>query len=196
MKAYAQRICALLILIGPAWAFAAEPAMPAPDRLPDDTWILVNWHGVANASRVRDSNPVLKLWHDPQFAKVRDQLVEQISGSLKEGSATERRAATDDVLSILENPLVIGISGDPFVRGIDGMHLFRGAEQEGQGSGVDTPAWQGQAPSRLGGLLLCIPRHAGPQDCEDHGAETRRQRGPGGAASATEDQLHLRSLGG
>jgi hypothetical protein len=133
VKAYAQRICALLLLAGPAWAFAAEPAMPAPDRLPDDTWILVNWHGVTNANRVRATNPMLKLWHDPKFAQAREQIVEQISGSLrKEDSAADRRAAVDDVLSILENPLLIGISGDPFVRGPDNMHLFAVLNRKGK----------------------------------------------------------------
>lgn len=133
MKAYAQRICALLILAGPAWAFAAAPTVPAPDRLPENTWVLVNWHGVANAERVRGTNPVLKLWHDPQFATARDQIIEKIAGSLqKDGSADERRAAIDDALSILENPLVIGVAGEPFARGTDSAHLFAVLNRKGK----------------------------------------------------------------
>ncbi len=133
MKACAQRICALLILAGPALAFAAAPAMPSPDRLPEDTWVLVNWHGVANADRVRDTNPVLKLWHDPRFATAREQIVEQVSGSLrKEDSAADGRAAIDDALSILENPLLIGVSGDPFARGADSAHLFAVLNRKGK----------------------------------------------------------------
>jgi hypothetical protein len=121
------------MLAGPAWVFAAAPAMPAPDRLPDDTWALVSWHGVASADRVRGTNPVLKLWHDPQFATARDQIIEQISGSVrKEDSAADRRATVDDALSILENPLVIGFSGDPFARGPDTVHLFAVLNRKGK----------------------------------------------------------------
>ena len=133
MKACARRICALLILVGPAWAFAAAPAIPTLDRLPDDTWVLVNWHGVANADRVRTTNPVLKLWNDPQFATARDQIVEQIAGSMKrERSPADNRAAIDDVLSILENPLLIGFAGDPFARGTDTAHLFAVLNKKGK----------------------------------------------------------------
>jgi hypothetical protein len=133
VKACAQRIYALLMLAGPAWAFAAAPTVPGPDRLPDDTWVMVNWHGVANADRVRASNPVLKLWHDPQFATAREQIVEQISGSARnEESPAEARAAIEDVLSILENPLVIGVAGDPFARGGDSAHLFGVLNRKGK----------------------------------------------------------------
>jgi hypothetical protein len=100
---------ALLVLGLPALALAAAPTVPGVDRLPADTWVLVNWHGVSAADRVSGTNPVMRLWEDPQFKAVREQLFQDLA---RENSSFNR-AKADDVLAVLENPVVFGIVGDP-----------------------------------------------------------------------------------
>lgn len=109
------RLAGALLASSAALAQAAAPTLPGPERLPADTWILVNWHGVDAANRVRATNPVMRLWNDPQFATEREQLVRAIADkmALDEGlDADLGRANMDDVLSLLENPLAFGVSGD------------------------------------------------------------------------------------
>lgn len=111
------RLAGALLAFSGALAQAAAPTVPGPERLPADTWVLVNWHGVDAANRVRATNPVMKLWTDPQFAATRAQLVRAIAEktALDKGlDADLGRANTEDILSLLENPLAFGVSGDPF----------------------------------------------------------------------------------
>jgi hypothetical protein len=111
------RLAGALLALSAASAQAAAPTLPGPERLPADTWVLLNWHGVDAAKRVRATNPVMKLWNDPQFSSTRAQLVRAIADktALDRGlDADLGRANTDDILSLLENPLAFGVSGDPF----------------------------------------------------------------------------------
>jgi hypothetical protein len=125
-------MCALLALAVPPLTLSAAPALPGPDRLPADTWILVNWHGVANATQVRDTNPVMKLWNDPQFASARDKIITRIAGPVGKDAAGDRRAVVDDVLSVFENPAVFGMAGDPLADGKDTVHFFVALNHKGK----------------------------------------------------------------
>jgi hypothetical protein len=105
------RLSCALVFTASVLAQAAAPTVPGPERLPADTWVLINWHGVADATRVRATNPVMRLWDDPQFASVREDLVQMLSQRVGGGSPLSR-ARVDDMMSLLENPVVIGVTGD------------------------------------------------------------------------------------
>jgi len=126
-------IGAWLVLTSSVIARSAALPMPGPERLPADTWVLVNWHGVANATQVRNTNPVMKLWNDPQFAAARDQIIGRITASMgKDTAALAGRAVLDDVFSVLENPVVFGVAGDPMLAGSDSVHFFGVLNRKGQ----------------------------------------------------------------
>lgn len=135
MKTMTRWTCAWLVLTASALAQSATLPMPGPERLPADTWVLVNWHGVANATQVRNTNPLMKLWSDPQFATARDQIVGRITSSMgKDAPAQASRAMLDDVFSVLENPVVFGVAGDPMTAGSDSVHFFAVLTRKGKES--------------------------------------------------------------
>lgn len=117
------RAIAFVLLAGPALALSAALAVPGPERLPADTWLLVNWHGVEAATRVRATNPVMRMWTDPQFAVARQQLIDAVTGRTGDANPLSR-ADREDVISILENPLVAGVTGNLMAGGQDAIHLF------------------------------------------------------------------------
>lgn len=109
MSALLQRICVWLVCSVPVAGLAAAPALPAVEQLPPDTWVLLQWHGVGAADKVRATNPVMRLWDDPQFRAVRAQLVEELA----RGNSAFNRARADDLFAVLENPALAGAVGDP-----------------------------------------------------------------------------------
>lgn len=130
MSAILRRICVWLVCSVPVAGLAAAPAMPGVERLPADTWVLLQWHGVTAADKVRGTNPVMRLWDDPQIKAVRAGLFEDLA---RENSAFNR-ARADDVLSVLENPAVIGVAGDPLtvVSGGGKVHGFAVINRKGK----------------------------------------------------------------
>lgn len=132
MKITTRWMCALLALAGPSLALAALK-VPGPEHLPADTWVLVNWHGVANATRVRGTNPVMQLWDDPQFAAARELLVTKIISSAGKSIAPDAaRAAIGDILSMLENPALVGVVGDPLAPGKGTVHGYAVLNRKGK----------------------------------------------------------------
>jgi hypothetical protein len=131
--------CALLALTTSAAAQAAAPTVPGLERLPADTWILLNWHGVDAATRVRSTNPVMRLWNDPQFASAREQLVRGVADKIARDDGLDAalsRANIDDVLSLLENPVTVGVSGDPLgpepADGLGKVHFYAVLNKKGK----------------------------------------------------------------
>lgn len=123
----------MLFLAGPVLAHSAALTVPGPERLPEDTWALINWHGVANATKVRGTNPVMRLWNDPQAVAARDQIITQLTEKAGDSTTPEaRRAVADDVLSAFENPLVMGIAGDPLAAGKDSVHAYAVINKKGK----------------------------------------------------------------
>jgi hypothetical protein len=123
----------LLVLAGSPLAQSAAPTAPGPERLPVDTWLLINWHGVANATQVRDTNPVMRLWNDPQFASARDHIITELTEAAGTTAApAARRAVIDDALSLLENPIVFGVIGDLLAGGKDNLHFFAVLNKKGK----------------------------------------------------------------
>lgn len=139
MKSYARVLCALLLAAGTALAQSAPLTVPGPERLPADTWVLINWHGVAAANKVRSTNPLMRLWDDPQFATSREQLikklVEEMARERKEGEEGVTREDLDDIVSLLENPALLGVAGDPFATALgggEGVHVFALINKKGK----------------------------------------------------------------
>lgn len=129
MNAILRRICVWLVCSVPLAGLAAAPSMPGVERLPADTWALLQWHGVSNADKVRGTNPVMRLWDDPQFKAVRARLFEDVA---RENSSFNR-ARADDVLAVLENPALIGIAGDPLAGASAGkVHAFAVVNRKGK----------------------------------------------------------------
>lgn len=132
MKITTRWMCVLLALTSAPLAQSAVPTMPGPDRLPADTWILMNWHGVAGATRVRDTNPVMRLWDDPQFTSARDKIITRIAGPVGKDAAGDRRAVIDDILSAFENPAMFGVAGNPLADGRNTVHFFAVLNHKGK----------------------------------------------------------------
>ena len=121
MKIRALALLIVLALAVPALAQEKAPLkVPAADRLPADTWVLVVWHGFASTDRVRATNTVLRLWHDPEFKPVRNRLSKmfytEMESDLKKGKTTTTSEDLDDILAIFEKPLVFGLAGNPLDR--------------------------------------------------------------------------------
>jgi len=130
LNAILRRICVWLLCSVPLAGLAAAPAMPGVERLPADTWVLLQWHGVSAADKVRGTNPVMRLWDDPQFKVVRARLFEDLA---RENSSFNR-ARADDVLAVLENPALIGVAGDPLAAASAGdrIHAFAVVNRKGK----------------------------------------------------------------
>ncbi len=137
MKPHVRLLCApvlLVLMAGAALAQTAPLAPPSVDRLPADTWVLITWHGAAAANKVRSTNPIMRLWDDPQFVSAREPLVkkllDEIASTKKDSDEPVTREDLDDILSVLENPAVIGVTGDPFAQvaagspAADKVHVF------------------------------------------------------------------------
>jgi hypothetical protein len=130
----------LVLLSASAVAQTAPLTPPSPDRLPADTWVLVTWHGAGAANKVRATNPVTRLWDDPKFVSTREQLIkrllEEVASERKEGDEPLTREDVDDILSLLENPGVLGVTGDPFAKatgGQENVHVFFAYNKTGKG---------------------------------------------------------------
>lgn len=117
MKTRALALFVLMLLAVPVLAQQAAPLKPlSPDRLPADTWALLVWHGSAPMDKVRATNALLRLWDDPAFKPARDRLTQQFFDEMekeqKEDKTKLTREDLDDIISLLENPFVIGSAGD------------------------------------------------------------------------------------
>lgn len=84
------------------------------DRLPPNTWFYQHWRGMNSLATAQKTNHLLELWTDPDFAQVRQALVQQLYSSATKD--TKKTAPTEQdfssVLSLLENPLTIGFAGN------------------------------------------------------------------------------------
>lgn len=116
MKTRALALFVLLLLAVPVFAQTAPLKPLSPDRLPADTWALFVWHGSASMDKVRATNALLRLWDDPALKPVRDHLTQQFYDEMekdpKVGEEKLTRGDLDDIISLLENPVVFGFTGD------------------------------------------------------------------------------------
>ncbi|HEV2491150.1 MAG TPA: hypothetical protein VGT03_15195 [Candidatus Acidoferrales bacterium] len=96
-------------------SFAQNDSLAA--RLPADAWLYVHWHGTTSLAGVRDTNSVLRFLRDPSVAALPGRIIEYAhSQAQKNKTATGRQFTqqdADDVVSLLENPAVVGFLANP-----------------------------------------------------------------------------------
>lgn len=126
MRHRAYVLCAMLLAAVPLLAQNAAPAPAAPPqalsptRLPSDTWMLFTWHGLASANKVRATNPVLRIWDDPAFQASRARIAHRLLDEAAQEQAAKGKEIDftqedfDALLSLAENPVMLGIAGNPF----------------------------------------------------------------------------------
>ena len=111
--------CVRALLIATLMLFSAPvfaQSNSLVDRLPADTWAYINWHGTSSLNSVSGTNSVLRLWSDPSFTSLRARFISHV---VQGGNQTNPQAAamaqmlTNEVLSALENPAVIGFLNRP-----------------------------------------------------------------------------------
>ncbi len=107
-----RRLVCLLFL-------AAAPALGQgplePSRLPANTTFYLHWRGTSALQAVRGTNSLLRLWADPEFAPARKALTDAFYAGARKKAESESGSWTqqevEQILSVLENPLVIGFTG-------------------------------------------------------------------------------------
>ena len=106
----ARRLACLLLLVATP-ALAQGPLEPS--RLPPDTSLYFLWRGVGSLEATRGTNPLLRLWNDPEFAPVRGALAQAFSAGAKKNQLPRswKGAELEQLLSLLENPMVGGLTG-------------------------------------------------------------------------------------
>jgi hypothetical protein len=97
---------------------AAGPALfaqttPIADRLSPNTVIAVEWHGTASLAGADKKNHVLQLLEDPALAPLWAAVTSRLQQSAKKSPNTNSAVALSDLVSLLENPAVFGVSVDP-----------------------------------------------------------------------------------
>ncbi len=127
MKNLARLVCAVLLAAIPLLAQnapAAPPQAPPVNRLPSDTWVLFTWHGLGSVSKVRATNPILRIWDDPAFQSSRTRIAEKLLDEVAKEQAAKGSKSSgftkedfEAALSLAENPLIFGVAGNPFPPG-------------------------------------------------------------------------------
>jgi len=101
-----KRFCLLACLVGILAAPVAAQNARLDDRLPATTTFYMYWRGAASTEAARGTNPLLRMWADPEFAPAREAMFAEISRDAKDKLTA---ALTQNaLLSLLENPLVFG----------------------------------------------------------------------------------------
>ncbi|MGH9746830.1 MAG: hypothetical protein ACRD59_12065 [Candidatus Acidiferrales bacterium] len=95
-------------------AFPAQAQTSAlPDRLPANTIFYAYWLGMGSLTKAEKTNHVVQLFEDPQFALGRDALLKNFRNSIAKNGPATSEPETAEVLSLLDNPAVIGIVLNP-----------------------------------------------------------------------------------
>lgn len=99
-----------LICLASISTFAQAPA--PVDRLPKDAVFFFSWNGMSSLQKARATNGLLRLWDDPEFAAVRQLLMERAG----RGSKPEQRASKEEMdllLNAASNPFILGFANLP-----------------------------------------------------------------------------------
>ncbi len=98
-----KALCLLAILATPVCAQQTR----LDERLPASTTFYVYWRGAASYEAVQSTNPLLRLWNDPEFAPARGALLDQVARDFSKPPAPAG-LTREMVLELLENPFVVG----------------------------------------------------------------------------------------
>jgi len=102
-------LLALLLPVSPVFAQTAS----IPGRLSPDTIFYLHWRGSAGIAGADKKNHLLQLLGDPDFAPMRDSAVRGAQRSLETPGNPAPPLGLADVLSLLDNPVVLGVVASP-----------------------------------------------------------------------------------
>jgi hypothetical protein len=96
-------LCLLAILAAPVCAQQVR----LDERLPASTTFYVYWHGTGSYQAVQSSNPLLRLWNDPEFAPTRNAMMQWVDRQRVE-MKLPASVTRETIFSLMENPFVLG----------------------------------------------------------------------------------------
>jgi hypothetical protein len=123
-------LLALILAVVPV-RVCGQPSLD-PGQLPKETAFYIAWHGMPSGE-ARKSNALLALWDDPDFAPVRERIIDAFlddSAKRQKSQAPLSKAELAEFASLLDNEFVAGYLGD-----------LRGASAKAEGRGPS--AWNG-----------------------------------------------------
>jgi hypothetical protein len=108
------RLAPILILF--ALIAVSAPAQEiTPANLPADTSLVIYSHSRDKIQAAVPANPMVKAWYSPEYAQIRVLLVQYFIGQMTPKPGAPNIVITpqniDRMLSVLQNSLVIGVSG-------------------------------------------------------------------------------------
>jgi len=104
-------VAVLALLFPNSPLLAQTPTIP--DRLPPNTICYLHWRGSAFVAGADKKNHVLQLLEDPDLGSMRDAAVKGFQRSFETPGSTSSPLQLADVLSLLDNPVAIGIVANP-----------------------------------------------------------------------------------
>ncbi len=107
-----RRVFALLALFFLACIPAFSQAPPPIDRLPKDVVFFFAWNGLGSVQKARATNGLLRLWDDPEFAAIRQLLMDRTQRDAKPEQRTSKEEM-DLILDAASNPFIFGIANLP-----------------------------------------------------------------------------------
>ena len=84
-----------------------------PDHLPANTLFYLHWRGMSTVTSAEKTNHVVQLFEDPQFALGRDAILKSFRNSIAKNGPATSEPEMAEVLSLLDNPAVIGVVLNP-----------------------------------------------------------------------------------
>jgi hypothetical protein len=102
----------LVALLLPNASALAQTAT-IPDRLPPDTIFYLHWRGSAFVTGAEKKNHLLQLLEDPDLGPMREAAVKNFQHSFEAPGSTAPVLGLDDVVSLLENPIAMGLVANP-----------------------------------------------------------------------------------
>lgn len=123
MSTVRRFLCVLVLVAAPALGQKAPSALE-PSRLPPDTLFYLRWGGTSSLGPARNTNSLLRLWADPEFAPVRQALAEAFYSGAKKKEKLQSltREDIEQVASLFENPFLFGFAGRLDLSRTSGTH--------------------------------------------------------------------------
>jgi hypothetical protein len=98
-------------------AFVSSPLLAQtssiPDRLPVNTLFYAHWRGMSTVTSAEKTNHLVQLFEDPQFVLGREAILKSFRDSIAKNGPATSEPEMAEVLSLLDNPAVIGVVLNP-----------------------------------------------------------------------------------